>query len=149
MERLDFRDITCGLLLMVVGGFVVGHVSTALELGTVQTMGPGMFPMAVGVLLLAFGLAILIPACFRYGRFETVEWRPMFAVLASLSAFALMVRPFGLLPSIVVLVLIASLGAATFRPKTVLVLCIALPLLSYLIFSLGLGLALTMIRMPF
>ncbi|SDH18361.1 tripartite tricarboxylate transporter TctB family protein [Pelagibacterium luteolum] len=149
MLKLDLRDIACGVLLLSTGIFIAGYAWTMLDIGTIQRMGPGMFPMAVGVLLAGFGIAIAIPAFFRSGTLDQVEWRSTFAVLASLAAFALMLRPFGLIPAAIALIGISALAEPKFRLVSTLALCIFLPALAYLIFSLGLGLPLTMFAVPF
>jgi len=149
MLKLDLRDIACGVLLVATGLFIAIYASASLDVGTIQRMGPGMFPIAVGVLLIGFGTAIAIPAFFRAGTFDQVEWRSTAAVLASLIAFAAMIRPFGLIPATIALITISALAEPKFRLISTLAMCLCLPMLAYLIFGLGLGLPLTMFAVPF
>ncbi|WP_209738879.1 tripartite tricarboxylate transporter TctB family protein [Aureimonas populi] len=148
MYQRDYRDIIGGGLLLLTGALIAWQASTALDLGTVRRMGPGLFPMAVGVLLAGFGLAIMIPAFFRQGTLDAVEIRPTLAVLASVGAFALTIRPYGLLPAIAALVFVAMLAETRFRPVALVGSIVFLSLLAYLIFRVGLGLPLAMVRWP-
>jgi hypothetical protein len=149
MYQRDYRDIAGGALLLLTGIMIAWYASATLDFGTVRRMGPGMFPMSIGVILAVFGIALMIPAFFRAGDFDAVEWRSAIAVLAGVGAFALAIRPLGLVPAIVSLLVVSSLAERRFRPVSLLVMCVTLPLAAYLIFRVGLGLPLAMARWPF
>lgn len=134
---------------MLTGLLIAWHAYTTLDFGTVRRMGPGMFPTSIGLILAGFGIAIMVPAFFRPGTMEAIEWRSASAVLASVAVFAMMVRPFGLVPAIVSLIFVASLAEQKFRPISLIVMSASLSLMAYLIFSSGLGLPLVMWRSPF
>jgi hypothetical protein len=149
MYQRDYRDIAGGALLLLTGILIAWHASATLDFGTVRRMGPGMFPMSIGVILALFGVALMIPAFFRAGELEAIEWRSGAAVLAGIAAFALAIRPMGLIPAIIAVLLVSSLAERTFRPVALLVMSILLPLGAYLIFQVGLGLPLALFRSPF
>lgn len=149
MYQRDYKDIIGGSLLLASGLLIAWHAANTLEFGTISQMGPGMFPMSIGLLLAAFGAAIMIPALFRGGEFEKIEWRPAIAVLASIAVFAATVRWLGLLPAILLQITVSRLADTTFRPRATAAMVIVLPLAAYVIFSLGLGLPIGMIRWPF
>ena len=154
----------CSLALVGIGGWSEGESTLydlatedertlffdflPLDLGSVRRMGPGMFPVAVGIILALFGIAIMIPAFFRQGTFEEIEIRSTLAVLASIAAFAMVIRPYGLIPAIAALVLVAALAERTFRPVSILASIVVMATLAWLIFKAGLGLPLTMARWP-
>ena len=90
-------------------------------------MGSGYFPRLVCALLVAIGALLAAISLFRTG--ETPErgaWRPFFFVTIASLAFALLLKPLGL-----VLTLFATTGLARFatggiRPLPLLFLCLIL-----------------------
>ncbi|WP_295047739.1 tripartite tricarboxylate transporter TctB family protein [uncultured Paracoccus sp.] len=149
MLSRDYTDIVGGAVLIAVGLGFSGYAYTHYDMGTINRMGPGMFPAAMGLILAAFGLMQAIPAFFRAGPIPEIRiWSPIF-VLASIGAFAAMIRPFGLLPSIAVLILISSCAELKLRPVSLLILTGTMCVMSWLIFRVGLGVPLAMARWPF
>lgn len=149
MLSRDYRDIVGGGLLIVGGLFFTWYASTHYDLGTLRRMGPGMFPSALGVALALFGGLIAVPAIFREGVPPVVRiWTPLF-VLAGVAAFAMTIRPFGLIPAILSVVIISSLAELKVRPVSLAVLCVVLCLIAWLTFRVGLGLPIAMWRWPF
>lgn len=149
MYHRDYKDIAGGGLLALAGAGMAWHATNTLEFGTIARMGPGMFPTSIGVLLVVFGLLIMVPAFFRAGTLEQIEWRSFLAVLASVAVFAVTVRTVGLLPAIIGQVAISTLAEPMRRPLALAAMCVILPAAAYAIFTLGLGLPLTMARWPF
>lgn len=147
MKSLNVRDIVGGLLVGAVGlYFLVGALK--MRLGSTLEMGPGYFPMMVGGLVLAFGIVIVVMALATSGRFEQLHWRPMLAVLASISGFALFVGQFGLIPAMAIGVALAALGDRTSRPAQTVVLAVVAALGAWLIFRVGLGLSMPGLKLP-
>jgi len=144
----DYRDIIAGGLLMAAGVWMALYAQGTLDLGSGRRMGPGMFPVAIGIILALFGIAIMIPAFFRQGTFEEIEIRSTLAVLSSIAAFAMVIRPYGLIPAIAALVVVATLAERTFRPVSILASIVVMATLAWLIFKAGLGLPLNMARWP-
>lgn len=145
LER-DYRDIIGGALLALAGAWIAWYATSYLDLGTIRRMGPGLFPTGMGVLLSLFGIAIMVPAFFRTGTCDEFEFRSTAAVLGSVATFAMIIGPFGLLPAIAALVVVASLAETVFRPVAIFGLIACLSVMAYLIFSVGLGLPLAMVR---
>lgn len=149
MYSRDYKDIVGGFLLLAVGLWVVWYANASYDLGTFRRMGPGMFPLLLGVILAGFGGLIAVPAFFRAGpRFQIRLWSPLF-VLAGVAAFALVVRPFGLIPAILAVTIISSLAELRVRPVSLALLCAGLCTLAWLVFRVGLGLPMPMLRWPF
>lgn len=146
MLSRDYKDVVAGLVLCAFGGWLVLYVSANYQMGTVQRMGPGMFPLGLGWLALAFGAITFIQALLRPGTLPEVRiWSPLF-ILIGIMAFAAMIRPFGLIPSIVALTAISSLADLKFRPITILVLSAVLSLMAWFVFIFALGLPMAMFR---
>lgn len=149
MHKLDYRDLAGGGILLFLGVFIIWHAGTTLPLGTIRRMGPGMFPVVIGGLLVLFGALIAVPALWRRGNMPTIEWRPALAVLAGIVAFGVAIRPVGIMPALILQLAVTSFAEQTFRPVALLVMAVTFPIVAYLIFSLGLGLPIPMLRWPF
>lgn len=135
------KDFFAGVLFVAFGAlFALGSLS--YRMGTAARMGPGYFPLVLGCLLTALGLAVLVRGLAFSARSSAVErlhLRPMLFVLAPIAAFALLLKPAGLAVSVVVLVVGSSLGSHDRRLKESLVNTAALFLLTVAIFVWGLG----------
>jgi len=144
----DYRDIIAGAALIVIGGLTAIYTLTSLKLGTTTRMGPGMFPTALSVLLIVFGIAVLIPALSRAGEMPKVDVVPLVAILISILAFALMVRPFGVVPAVVAMTAISSRADSKLSLRGTAILAAFLALLAALIFPIGLGLRIPIFAWP-
>lgn len=149
MQARDYRDIAGGLMLIVVGLWAGIHAATTFDVGTPSRMGPGMFPASLGFLLAGLGAIIAIPAFFRAGTMPTVDWRPMVFVIIGVLLFAFTVTRLGMIPAIVLLTFAAVAADSKIGWKGAIVLSIALSIIAYLIFRVGLGIVLEPFRWPF
>jgi hypothetical protein len=147
MHRYDYRDILAGALIALVGG-VFAYGAASLRLGSPHAMGPGYFPMAVAIITILLGLAIMVPALLRAGALPRLEPRPLIAVGAAILAFGLAIRAFGLVPAILATVALSALGDRTARPIGTIALAVFMALASWLVFSLALGLPMPAFRSP-
>lgn len=136
------KDFFSGLMFMVVGvAFAWG--ASNYTIGTGARMGPGYFPMVLGVLLALLGGLITVKALVV----ETVDgekvgafaWRPLvFIILANLVFGAMIgglpaigLPPMGLVVGIYALTFISSLAGDEFNAREVAILATILALLSY------------------
>ncbi|MEI6804646.1 MAG: tripartite tricarboxylate transporter TctB family protein [Burkholderiales bacterium] len=141
------KDFFSGLMFMSVGvAFAWGAGSYSI--GTGARMGPGYFPMALGVLLAILGAAITFKALVvgpedgdKVGAFA---WKPLVFIIAANLVFGAMIGglpsiglpPMGLMVGIVLLTFISSLAGDEFNFKEVAVLSVVLAFMSYLAFVL-------------
>ncbi|MEG2050115.1 MAG: tripartite tricarboxylate transporter TctB family protein [Comamonas sp.] len=151
MKIKSQKDFFAGLMYLAVGGaFAIG--ATEYNIGTGARMGPGYFPLILGVILALIGLVIAFKATVNgpddgdpVGKWA---WKQVFFVLAANFAFgillvgvpALGIPGFGLIVAIIALVLIASAAGYTFNMKEVLVLALVLAVGSYVVFVWALNL---------
>jgi hypothetical protein len=112
-------------------------------------MGPGYFPMVLAGIIITLGLLILVPAFMGSGGLPRPAWRPFIAVLAGIAVFAVMMRPFGLVPAVIATVLASALADRNSRPIGAVLLAVGLAVGSWLIFVVGLGLPMAVYRNPF
>lgn len=149
MYKFDYTDMAGGALLLAVGATVSLYSISSYPLGTLSRMGPGMFPAGLGALLAFFGLLLVIQSFRREGQPADLRvFSPLF-VLGGVAAFALLVVPFGLIPSIVGLTVISSLAQLRIKPVSVALLCVALSFLAPGVFKFGLGLNIPLFSWPF
>jgi len=126
---------------LVVALFGLGVCLEALHypLGHLTRMGPGFLPIVVGVMVVLLGLSI------AFGKEKSVEIKPRnlrapVFVFASLLAWALLLKPAGLVIATMALVVIAAFAHPKPNPKRVLITLVVLPVMSTIVFVYGLGL---------
>jgi len=139
------KDFFSGLMFMSVGvAFAWG--ASAYSIGSGARMGPGYFPLALGILLAVLGGTITFKALVvetvdgdKMGKFA---WKPLFFIIAANLVFGAMIGglpslhmpPLGLIVGIYALTFIASFAGDEFKLKEVIVLATVLALMSYLAF---------------
>jgi hypothetical protein len=138
-----------GAVIVLFGLAYSVHAVDAFDLGTLRRIGPGMFPLGLGIAmtLLGIGIGVLAPDADR----ETPEFAagPLVLVIAGIAAFALGISYLGLFPAVILCVFVASLAERPFRPVGAAGVAALLCLAAWLIFKLGLGLTLPLVRWPF
>ncbi len=140
--RRDWPDICGGLALASIGAAAAGWAWLHYDAGSLRQMGPGAFPLALGLMLAAIGLIVALPGLRRAG--EAVPFEPWAAVgvLASILVFGLGLRPLGLVIASFAGVLVASLPAPRRGWAWRLGLATAVTLLTVLVFRAGLQMSL-------
>jgi hypothetical protein len=141
------KDVLAGLIFVGFGlAFAVG--ATAYEIGDPVRMGPGFFPLVVGVLLTILGVLI---AATRSTEAEddmpigAPPWRAVSLILGAIIAFGLTVRGLGLVPSIFLSALMASLASREMGIRWAILLAVGLTLISVAIFVVALSLRLPLV----
>lgn len=112
--------------------------------GTLRSMGPGLFPMALGVLLVVVGIGIVVEGMVAAGPplNETANVRGVLAITASLAAFVVVLPRFGLMPAIFASVFLGGCAEREIKPVGLLLLAAGLAVLCYVVFIWGLQLRL-------
>lgn len=145
MKIKSQKDFFSGLMFMGVGvAFAWG--ASSYTIGNGARMGPGYFPLALGVLLAFLGGIItfkaLVVETFDGDKVGAFAWRPLvFIILANL-VFGTMIGglprfgipAMGLIVGIYALTFIASLAGDGFKLTEVFVLATILAVMSYLAF---------------
>ena len=138
------QDFWSGLICVVVGvAFALGATNYAF--GTSAQPGPGYFPLSLGIILALLGVVIVVGQMNRPAdggeRIGAVAWRPLIAIIGSVLLFGVLLPTLGLLITLPVLVVTASLASKEFGWKASLINAVVLTAVSWLIFVKGLGLA--------
>ena len=145
------KDFFAGLLYMVIGiAFAWG--ATTYNIGDGARMGPGYFPLLLGVILAIIGgivmaraLVVETPDGDPIGRWA---WKPLAFIIAANFLFGILlggwpllgIPAMGLIIAIVVLTFVAALAGDEFKFIEVLILAILLAVGCWAAFVWGLNL---------
>jgi len=141
MKSKDMQDLVGGLAVTALGIFAAIYAQR-YEFGDLNRMGPGYFPVALGVVLAVLGLLIAIPAFFRNGEKIHVEWKTFLLVLGSIVVFALTLKVVGLILATALAVIVSSLADRETRWKGRIILAFGVAAVTYMVFGFGLGMVL-------
>lgn len=139
------KDFFSGLMFMLVGGaFAWG--ATGYTVGNGARMGPGYFPLLLGIVLAVLGALITFYSFVEHtgdgDKVGAFAWRPIVFILGANVVFGVLlgglpslgVPPMGLIAAIFALVFIASHAGGAFAVKEVTLLATILAVGSYLAF---------------
>ncbi len=134
------EDFFAGVLFAAVGlAFAIG--ATNYNIGTGARMGPGYFPLGLGVILTILGGIIMLKGMVgkEGAKMGKVALRPLFCIIGANVLFGILlgglpklgIPAMGLIVGIYGLTLVASLADKQFRLKSVLLLATILAIISY------------------
>jgi hypothetical protein len=153
MKIRSQKDFFSGLMFASVGAaFAIGALN--YKIGSGARMGPGYFPLMLGILLGVMGLVVLVNSLSLRGTegdtnpVGPIAWKQLGFIIGANLLFGVLlggmpsmdVPALGLVLAIYALVIVASMAGAQFRFKGSLVLATVLAIGSYLVFILGLSL---------
>jgi hypothetical protein len=139
------KDFWAGLMFMV-SGIAFAWGATNYTIGEGSRMGPGYFPLMLGILLTLIGLFVAFEALVvetedgeKIGKWA---WKPLFFIIFANLVFGVClgglpkigIPAMGLIVGIYALTFIASLAGDEFNAKAVAILATFLAILSYLAF---------------
>ncbi|MGW4801049.1 tripartite tricarboxylate transporter TctB family protein [Nonomuraea sp. NPDC004297] len=140
-RRRSFPDVLAGGIFVLIGGaFAVGALGH--ELGTPLRMGPGAFPLLVGAIMAALGLAIVVKGLVagELITFGTIPWRAVAVIVVAVLFFGFTVRGLGFVPTSAVTALLTTLASTRVRPIAAVAVAAGLTVAATLIFVFGLQL---------
>lgn len=153
MADRNYSEIVPGVVIALFGAIVAIYAAQHYTIGTLQRMGPGMFPMALGVLIAGLGSIQALTGWVNSGlpRVDprTIQWRAALFILAGVIVFSLLIRTAGLIPGVIGVVGISAFADKGARAIPVIILSVILCAIAWLIFSLGLGMHFKLIGWPF
>ena len=155
MSRFLSKDFLSGVMFIAFG-LTALWFGRHLQMGTTVRMGPGYVPHMLAYIMMALGGIIAVIALFTQGeRTEAPQWRPITMVTIGIVLFAVLFEPMsfvpsfvpaGLIPSLIVLVLIASLGGDEFKITEVIFNMVVLSILCIIVFKVGLQMNISVLR---
>jgi len=147
MKIKSQKDFFSGLMFMAIGiAFAWG--ATNYTIGEGARMGPGYFPLVLGILLTLIGLFITFEAMVVETEDGEVigkwAWKPLVFIIGSNVIFGIClgglpkigIPALGLIVGIYALTFVAALAGEEFKAKEVAVLATVLAIMSYVAFIL-------------
>jgi hypothetical protein len=144
-----YRDY-CGGLILILIGLSAAFRGRTYQVGTIDNMGAGFFPVALGIILALTGGILLGGAIARSIRLKAVldieqaapallEWRGWICICLSVIAFAVLSEYTGLVPATFACVVIAGIADRENSLRAILLLAIGITLAGAVVFWWGLG----------
>jgi hypothetical protein len=139
------KDFVAGLMFTIIG-IAFGWGATTYTVGQGARMGPGYFPLLLGVILAALGAFIIFESLVVETedgeKIGSIAWRPLSYIIGSNLLFGILlvglpklkIPSFGLIVAIFGLCFVAAKAGDEFKAKEVFILSIVLSVLSYLAF---------------
>ena len=145
MKIKSQKDFWSGLMFMAAGiAFAWG--ATNYTIGEGARMGPGYFPLMLGILLTLIGLFVafesLVVETEDGEKIGTFAWKPLFFIIGANLVFGILlaglpkfgIPAMGLIVGIFALTFVAALAGNEFKAKEVGILAVILAVGSYLAF---------------
>jgi hypothetical protein len=156
MARTQRRDVIAGVFLVIVGtAFAIA--ARHYPFGTIARFGAGFFPFWLGVALASLGVLLALSSLLGAGDgkpeiatvLATMDLRSFTVVIGSVVLFGITLTRFGLLLSIVILVLVSSLGSRELRWGSTFAAAMLLAAGCSAVFVYGLGLTVPVLPAAF
>lgn len=142
------QDFYSGLMFMAFGGFFAVYSYIKYDMGDLMRLGPGFFPLALGILLFVIGAIVGLQGLrgeanpeTRIGKFD---WDILILIIGSVLFFAFALKALGLMLTIVCVCLLSSLASHDFSLRAAIAIAIFMAIFSWLVFIEGLGMVLQM-----
>lgn len=139
------KDFGAGLMFSAVGvAFALG--AREYSLGTLGRMGPGFFPMVLGILLAVLGLVITVRALgaerSESGRITPIAWKPLLCIIGANIVFGILLGglpaiglpEMGFVFAIVALVFLSSAAGHQFKLRETALVAVALTVGGWVVF---------------
>ena len=137
-----------GFILIAICFFVLWAVA-GLSHGTLTSMGPGMFPRALAVMLGLSGLALVVLSFWLDGDpLEKWSFRGPILVTIGIVLFALTIRTFGLAVASMLALMVSGFATPEARLREVTVFSVLLTLACIVLFRYLLGMSITVLSIP-
>lgn len=141
-------------LLFVLVGLTFSVWATYYKLGTASSMGPGYFPLLLGLLLVLLGTINIVKSLFvNEDGMGHIAVRPLFFILLANILFGILLgglpsvglKPFGLIAAIFALVIVSGFADKNSVKKESLFLAMLLAVVSVVLFVWLLGMPFTVL----
>jgi hypothetical protein len=147
------KDYYAGALMVLVG-VAAAWVGAGYHVGELARMGPGFFPLAIGVLLAMVGVLIALnaddetaePAAGGHAVHSLPDVRGAVCLVGGMAAFWLFGHYGGLLPATFAITFVSALGDRQNTLAQAAALALAMVAVAALVFHWGLQLQLPLLR---
>lgn len=143
------QDFWSGLLFMAFG-IAGAYMSRDFAFGALTRMGPGFLPTVLSWLLLGVGALVLLRSfALRGPAIQRSTWRPQILIVCAIVLFSLMIERVGLIPTVFVVLIVASFAATEARLRDSIFLAAGMAIACDLVFIRLLGLPLNTVAWNF
>lgn len=136
------KDFWSGIMFLCFAAVGL-YLARGYSMGSAGEMGPGYFPVVLGIVLGALGL-LLVGRAIASGDESVGHFsiRPLLFLVIAVIAFGVMIEPLGLILSLIVTVALAAQAGRKSGPVEIAILAVVLAALSVGIFHYALRLPL-------
>jgi hypothetical protein len=150
-STINIREVMAGALMLLLGAGAAFQ-SAQYEIGSLSHMGPGFFPLCLGVTLALIGAAILFAALrtrlLHVPTGFSAQWRGWICILAGLASFAVLGESAGILLATFATVFISALGDRDNSLRTAFLTAAAMTLIAFVVFWWLLQIQLPLVQLP-
>lgn len=139
--KINIGESVAALAVVLFGG-IIAYFGSRYAVGTIDRMGPGYFPVVLGIVTMIIGLATLLEVRKSDAPAPEVPWRAFFFVFAGVLAWALLAERAGLVPASLAVIVLASLARPPVKMTTMILTAILASAGAVLLFIHGFGLPL-------
>jgi vacuolar-type H+-ATPase subunit I/STV1 len=147
MKMARNRDLYAGIFFMLFGLFFVLESVLRLPIGTAYRMGPGYFPLVLGLILMGMGVVIALgrePPGDDPG--PMISLRALVLLSSAPMIFGLTIDRFGFVPATFAAVFVATIADRDVRIVSVLISSLAITAFCVGVFIYGLGMPYRLFR---
>ena len=139
------QDAAAGLFLILVAAFFLWQGAN-LDLGNLRSMGPGMLPRSLAIIVLGLGCLIMFNASVTAGpALEAWHLRGPVFVICAILIFALLIRSAGLLVAGPLTMIVGAYASDEFRLKETVIFSVVMTAFCILLFKVMLKLPIPVI----
>lgn len=129
------KDFIGGVILLIFGSWCAIYAQR-YDFGAVARMGPGFFPIILGVLIAFIGLIlILVSLRIQGAKLPKIEYSSLGYVLLGIVLFALTISTAGLIVATIITVLVSSLPDKNISWRNRILLCIGVTFIVSVLFK--------------
>ena len=139
MTSMWERTVATAVLVFAV---VMVYFASRYHIGDLSNMGPGYFPVLIGVLLAVVSMVNLLANWHSGEGAPKIPWLAFLLVFGGIAVWAFLVERVGLFPASVALIVLASLARRPLNPVQIATTAVVGSLVSALVFIYGFGLPL-------
>ncbi|WP_029009057.1 tripartite tricarboxylate transporter TctB family protein [Azospirillum halopraeferens] len=141
LRTLNLPEITAAAVVLLFGLFMVG-VGLTYPFGSIQRMGPGFFPVVLGVALCGLGAVLLVQALAASRATIPFAPRPILFMALPVLLFALLAPRIGLVPTTLLLVMVSARAERPAHLRSAVITAVAMAILGDQLFIRALGVSL-------
>ena len=139
--KINFGEAGIAIAAIAFGA-VMAIKGSSYPIGSISMMGPGYFPILMGIITMLFGAGALAEGLREGNEMPEVPWRAFFLVFLGVLIWASTAERFGLVPASIALLVLASMARRPLHVRTMVIMTAVVTLGAVLLFVIGFNLPL-------